>query len=85
MSEQNQVRHKRKLDGVVVSDANDKTIVVNVLRRFKHPNYNKFVSKTKKYHAHDDKNSAKVGDRVTIIESRPHSKKKKWELESVRS
>ena len=71
---------KRKLKGVVVSDKADKTIVVSVARRFKHPIYSKFVTKTKKYHAHDDANSAKAGDVVTIIESRQHSKLKKWEL-----
>jgi small subunit ribosomal protein S17 len=76
-------KFKRKLYGVVVSDDNDKTIVVNVVRRFKHRTYNKFVSKSKKYHAHDVDNKAKAGDRVTIIESRPFSKKKKWELLSI--
>lgn len=79
MSETQKV-FKRKLKGVVVSDKADKTIVVKVERRFKHPIYSKFVSKSKKYHAHDDANSAKTGDVVTIIESRPHSKLKKWEL-----
>ncbi len=71
---------KRTLDGVVVSDSNDKTVVVKVTRRFKDSVYSKFVSQSKKYHAHDEKNTAKVGDAVTIIESRPHSKMKKWEL-----
>ena len=74
---------KRKLEGIVVSDVNDKTIVVNVARRYKHAQYNKFVTKTKKYHAHDDANKAKKGDKVTIVESRPYSAKKKWELLSV--
>ena len=73
-------RFKRKLRGTVVSDKADKTIVVKVQRRFKHPIYSKFVNKTKKYHAHDEQNQAKIGDLVTIIESRPHSKTKKWEL-----
>lgn len=71
---------KRTLKGIVVSDKAEKTIVVKVQRRFKHPIYSKFVNKTKKYHAHDDGNIAKIGDVVTIIESRPHSKLKKWEL-----
>lgn len=74
---------KRKLDGIVVSDINDKTIVVNVERKYKHASYNKFISKTKKYHAHDADNKAKAGDTVTIIESRPYSAKKKWELLSI--
>ena len=80
MSTETKKVFKRKLKGVVVSDKADKTIVVSVSRRFKHPIYSKFVSKTKKYHAHDDANSAKAGDVVTIIESRQHSKLKKWEL-----
>lgn len=74
---------KRKLDGVVVSSTNDKTIVVNVVRRFKDAKYSKFVHESKKYHAHDEKNEAKVGDKVVIIESRAHSKLKKWELVRV--
>lgn len=75
--------NKRKLIGVVVSDLNDKTIVVNVLRRYKHKTYNKFVSTTKRYHAHDAENKAKNGDKVTIVESKAYSKNKKWELVSI--
>lgn len=82
MSE-NKVTFKRKLDGVVVSSSSDKTIVVNVVRRFKHAKYSKFVHESKKYHAHDEKNAAKVGDKVVIIESRAFSKMKKWELVKV--
>ena len=82
MSESNQ-SFKRKLEGIVVSDKNDKTIVVNVVRRFKHRTYHKFVNFSKKYHAHDNNNTAKVGDRVMIVESRPYSKMKKWELVNV--
>ncbi len=74
---------KRRLTGVVVADSNAKTIVVSVERRFKHKTYNKFISQSKKYHAHDVENKAKAGDKVTIIESRPHSKMKKWELLSI--
>ncbi len=73
-------KFKRKLEGVVISDKLDKTVVVSVTRRFKHPIYSKFVNKSKKYHAHDAENTAKIGDKVVIIESRPHSKLKKWEL-----
>lgn len=79
MSDQKQV-FKRRLKGTVVSDKTDKTVVVRVERRFKHPIYSKFVTTSKKYHAHDEANVAKVGDTVTIIESRPFSKLKKWEL-----
>jgi len=73
-------KFKRRLDGVVVSSKQEQTIVVNVQRRFKHAKYSKFVNESKKYHAHDMKNTASEGDKVTIIESRPYSKLKKWEL-----
>lgn len=76
-------KFKKTLEGVVVSDANDKTIVVKVNRKFKDAVYSKFVNSSKKFHAHDEKNAAKKGDFVTIIESRPHSKLKKWELLKV--
>ncbi len=76
-------KFKKTLEGIVVSNKNDKTIVVNVERRFKDSVYSKFVSKSKKYHAHDESNTAKEGDVVTIIESRPYSKLKKWELLKV--
>jgi small subunit ribosomal protein S17 len=75
---------KRKLDGVVISNSNSQTIVVNVQRRFKDKRYSKFINKTKKYHAHDAKDQAQVGDLVTIIESRPHSKLKNWELLNIK-
>ncbi len=73
---------KRVLQGVVVSDKQDKTVVVKVERRFTHPVMKKTVRRTKNYHAHDENNSAKVGDTVLIQESRPHSKLKTWELVS---
>jgi small subunit ribosomal protein S17 len=69
---------KRLLQGIVVSDKNDKTVVVNVERRFTHPVLKKTVRRTKKYQAHDPENRFKVGDRVTIEESRPISKTKRW-------
>ena len=71
---------KRSLEGVVVSDKGAKTVVVNVLRRFKHRKYSKFVNVTKKYHAHDEKNKYVAGDSVEIIESKAYSKLKKWEV-----
>lgn len=83
MSASEQKAFKRKLDGVIVSVKNEKTIVVNVSRRFKHRTYSKFVNETKKYHAHDAQGVAKLGDTVTIIESKPYSKLKKWELLTV--
>jgi small subunit ribosomal protein S17 len=69
---------KRQLQGVVVSDKSDKTVVVDVERRFTHPLLKKTVRRTKKYQAHDPENRFKVGDRVVIQESRPISKSKKW-------
>jgi small subunit ribosomal protein S17 len=71
---------KRVLEGVVVSDKNDKTIVVKVERRLTHPVLKKTVRLTKKYHAHDEKNTAKVGDVVWIEETKPVSKLKRWAL-----
>ncbi|MFZ9000186.1 MAG: 30S ribosomal protein S17 [Bacteriovoracaceae bacterium] len=83
MTEANKKKFKRKLEGIVVSDKTEKTIVVKVVRKYKHPVYNKFIAKTKKYHAHDAQDAAKAGDRVSIIESRPYSKLKRWELVKV--
>jgi len=71
---------KRILRGVVVSDANDKTIVVRVERRFTDPLLKKTVRQTKKYHAHDADNASKSGDLVRIQECAPISKKKRWTL-----
>lgn len=71
---------KRILQGVVVSDKNDKTVVVNVERRFSDPVLRKIVRRSKKYHAHDESNSVKVGEIVKIRECRPISKLKKWEV-----
>ena len=71
---------KRILQGVVVSDKNDKTIVVKVERRLTHPVLKKTVRLSKKYHAHDEANAAKAGDVVRIEESRPLSKQKRWML-----
>jgi small subunit ribosomal protein S17 len=67
-------KFKRRLKGTVVSAKSDKTIVVRVQRRFRHPVYSKYVNQSKKYHAHDEANTAKEGDVVTIIESKAHSK-----------
>ena len=69
---------KRILQGVVVSDAMDKTVVVRVERRVMHPVYKKFIRRSKKYSAHDETNSVKVGDVVRIQECRPISKNKSW-------
>lgn len=69
---------KRTLQGTVVSDTNDKTIVVQVERRFTHPLLKKTVRRTKKYHAHDAENQFKVGDQVRIEECAPISRNKRW-------
>jgi small subunit ribosomal protein S17 len=68
---------KRVLQGVVVSDKNDKTIVVSVERRYTHPLLKKTVRRTKKYHAHDEKNTFKIGDQVSIEETKPTER---WEI-----
>ena len=70
---------KKILNGKVIGDQNDKTIVVLVKRRYTHSFYGKVMTSSKKYHAHDEKNKFKIGDDVKIIESKPFSKLKKWE------
>ena len=69
---------KRILSGTVVSSNSNKTIVVKVTRRVKHKLYKKIITRSKKYHAHDENNNYKVGDTVSIIESKPISKMKTW-------
>jgi len=71
---------KRVLQGVVVSSAGDKTIVVRVERRVRHPLYKKIIRRSKRYHAHDPENASSVGDVVRIQECRPVSKLKSWEV-----
>ena len=71
---------RRVLQGTVVSDAAEKTVVVNVQRRVSHPVYKKFITRSKKYMAHDEANAAKKGDIVQIRECRPLSRRKSWEV-----
>lgn len=71
---------KRILQGVVTSDVMDKTVTVRVDRRFQHPVYKKFITRSKKYAAHDEENAYKVGDVVRIEETRPISKRKTWRV-----
>jgi small subunit ribosomal protein S17 len=71
---------KRIMQGVVVSDKMDKTIVVKIERKIKHPLYKKYIRRSKKYAAHDEANVAKIGDIVRIRECRPLSKRKHWEV-----
>lgn len=74
---------RKERAGVVVSNKGDKSITVAVKWKEKHPIYGKFVSKTKKYYAHDEKNECNVGDTVKIMETRPLSKTKRWRLVEI--
>ena len=74
---------RKSKTGIVVSDKMDKTIVVEIVRKSKHPLYGKTVKLTKKYKAHDEDNVAKTGDKVQIYETRPLSKDKRWRLVKV--
>jgi len=77
-------RGKRKvLLGVVVGAQMDKTVRVELVRRFRHPMYKKFITSKKTYMAHDEKNECGVGDRVQIVESRPLSRHKRWQVRTV--
>ena len=71
---------KRVLTGVIVSDKTDKTVVVNVERKVKHPLYGKIIRRSKKYHAHDEANEFKAGETVRIEETAPISKLKTWRV-----
>lgn len=75
---------KRILTGTVVSDVNDKTIVVSVERKVKHPLYGKIIRRSKKYHAHDEANTFKAGQIVRIEETKPISKNKSWVVLGLR-
>lgn len=74
---------RKERQGVVSSNKMDKTITVAVKWKEKHPIYQKFVNKTKKYHAHDEKNECNIGDFVRIMETRPLSKSKRWRLVEI--
>ncbi len=76
---------RKTREGIVISDCQDKTIIVNVERRTAHSLYKKVIKVSKKYYAHDEKNEAKVGDKVAITETKPLSKTKCWRLVSVLS
>ena len=76
-------KRQRTLVGKVVSNKMDKTIVITVERKVKHPKYGKFVKKTTKFTAHDEKNECGLGDTVKIMETRPISKNKRWRLVEV--
>ena len=83
MSQTETTANKRTLTGRIVSDKMDKTVTVLVERRVKHPLYGKIVTKSKKYHAHDEKNEFKAGDMVLIEECRPIAKTKAWKVSKL--
>ena len=81
---QSQQRAPRKVrEGIVSSNKMDRTVVIEVVERVRHPKYNKFVMRTKKLYAHDETNDAQIGDRVRVMETRPMSKQKRWRLVEV--
>jgi small subunit ribosomal protein S17 len=78
------IRSNRKArEGLVVSNKMNKTVIVALVERVRHPKYDKFVIRTKKFYAHDEANDAKVGDKVRIVETRPLSKTKRWRVVEV--
>jgi len=77
-------RPNRKVrEGIVSSNKMDRTIVVEVVERVRHPKYNKFVMRTKKLYAHDEANDANIGDKVRVMETRPLSKTKRWRVVEI--
>lgn len=78
-----QRKSRKERIGIVVSNKMQKTIVVRVERKMKHPLYGKFIKRSKKYMAHDENNSAQIGDLVRIVETRPLSKRKRWRLAEI--
>lgn len=74
---------RKERDGLVVSNKMNKTIVVALVERVRHPKYDKFITRTKKLYAHDEANEAKVGDRVRVVETRPLSKTKRWRVVEI--
>jgi small subunit ribosomal protein S17 len=77
-------RSRRKVRvGIVVSDARDKTVTVEVPSSFKHPRYDKVVRRSTKFHAHDEANDARAGDTVRIVETKPLSKQKRWRVVDI--
>jgi len=79
MEAEKRTLRKQKI-GIVVSNKMDKTIVVKVDRRVRHPKYGKFIKRSTKFYAHDEKNECSIGDKVSIMETRPLSKMKRWRL-----
>ena len=78
------VRNNRKIrEGLVVSNKMNKTVVIAIVERVRHPKYDKFITRTKKLYAHDEANDAKAGDKVRVEETRPLSKTKRWRVVEV--
>ena len=77
------INRRKVREGLVVSDAMDSTVIVAVIERVRHPRYGKTVQRTKRLYVHDGDNTAKVGDRVRVVETRPLSKLKRWRLAEV--
>ena len=75
--------NRKQLTGIVVSNSMNKTVVINVERRFPHPIYKKYVRSSKKYYAHDEKNNCDVGDTILIEESKPLSRLKRWRVKET--
>lgn len=82
-SKYNALQSRREITGVVVSDKMQKTIVVKVDRNVRHGLYKKYVTKSRRFKAHDENNTAKVGDLVSLVETRPMSRDKRWALQSI--
>lgn len=83
MTESSERGRRKTRVGVVVSDARDKTVTVEVPASFTHPRYDKVVRRSSKFHVHDEANDAKVGDTVRIMETRPISKQKRWRVVEI--
>ncbi|NDF71830.1 MAG: 30S ribosomal protein S17, partial [Actinobacteria bacterium] len=83
MPETTERNARKERDGLVVSSKMNKTIVVALVERVRHPKYDKFITRTKKLYAHDEANEAKVGDRVRVVETRPLSKTKRWRVVEI--
>ena len=75
--------NRKQLTGIVVSDSMDKTVVINVERRFPHPTYKKYVTRSKRYYAHDENNKCESGDTILIEESKPLSRLKRWRVKEI--
>ena len=83
MAETNVRNNRKTREGLVVSNKMDKTIVIAIIERVRHPKYDKFITRTKKLYAHDEANDAKTGDKVRVVETRPMSKTKRWRVVEV--